>query len=90
MLSSRALRCVGVIGIALASVSCGDSTGPSSPNVSEPPRLAPPKSVSAAVVGTTSPVVAEPPGLDAPVDAIFSRWILISGVWIEIEDPIVK
>lgn len=66
MLYSRALRFVGLIAIALASVSCGEITGPTSPNVTEPSMLAP------------------------PTDAAFTRWILISGVWIEVDDLIVK
>ncbi len=88
MLYSRALRFVGLIAIAVASVSCSDFTGPTSPNVTQPSRLAPPtKSADAALTEPTS-AIAEPSrraGPTAPVDAVFTRWILISGVWIEVD-----
>lgn len=89
MLRSRAIRCVGLIAIAFAGVACGDVTGPTSSNINESPRLAPPTtSVNAALTGQNGPIVTEPPRDEAPADGIQSRWILISGVWIEVEDPI--
>ncbi len=66
MLYSRALRFVGLIAVAAASVSCSDVTGPTSPNIAERSSLAP------------------------PTDVVFTRWILISGVWIEVDDLIGK
>lgn len=88
MLRSRAIRCVGLIAVAFAGVACGDVTGPTSSNVNESPRLAPPTtSVNAALTGLKGPIVTEPPTGAAPADGIFSRWILISGVWIEVEEP---
>ena len=87
MLRSRAIGCVGLIAIAFTSISCSDVTGPTSSNVNETSRLAPPTSVSAAVTGLKGSNVAVPPQDVPPTDGIFSRWILISGVWTEVEDP---
>ena len=92
MLYSRALRCVGLVAIAAACVACGDATGPTSPEVAQPSRLtAPTNSVQAALTGPAS-AIAEPPKYalpETPLDAIFTRWILISGVWVEVDDVMI-
>jgi len=69
MRNSRALRYVALIVSAVASIGCGNVTGPASPDFTEGSRLAPPTRSS---------------------DVDLSRWILISGVWIEVETPVVK
>jgi hypothetical protein len=91
MLRSRALGCVGLLAVALASAACSDVTAPTSSNVNALPRLAPPTtSVNAALTGLTRPIDTELPKGALPADAIFTRWILISGVWIEVEDHAAK
>jgi hypothetical protein len=65
MLNSRALRYVALIVSAVATVGCGNVTGPSSADFSKAPSLAPPTKSA---------------------DVNLSRWILISGVWIEADD----
>jgi hypothetical protein len=69
MLNSRALRYVALIVSAVATIGCGNVTGPASPDFTEASRLAPPTKSS---------------------DVDLSRWILISGVWIEVESSLVK
>lgn len=68
MQNSRALRYVALIVSAVATVGCGNVTGPSA-DFADAPRLAPPTKSA---------------------DVALSRWILISGVWIEVETPLVK
>jgi hypothetical protein len=68
MLNSRAVRYVALIVSAVGIVGCGNISGPTSPDVTEP-RLAPPTKSA---------------------DLDLSRWILISGVWTEVEPSLVK
>jgi hypothetical protein len=69
MLSSRPLRYLALIVSAAVTVGCGNVTGPTSADLAEAPRLAPPTESA---------------------DLDLSRWILISGVWVEVEASVVK
>jgi hypothetical protein len=69
MLNSRALRYVALIVSAVATIGCGNVTGPASPDFTEASKIAAPTKSA---------------------DVALSRWILISGVWMEVEPSIVK